>query len=76
LKPRPRQNVILELGFFLGKLGRRAVVVLYVPEPNFDMPSDCSGVLYIQYNSGWKNKLAQELKDYGFNLNLDALLTI
>lgn len=73
-RPRARQNVILELGFFLGKLGRERVFVLYKEAPGFEIPSDYAGVLYTQYDSigHWKFDLARELKatDYDIDLNL------
>lgn len=73
LKPRARQNVILELGYFLGKLSRRRVCALY---KNVEIPSDYQGVLYVEYDGagGWRTKLAQELVEAGFSINLDALL--
>jgi len=43
LQPRARQNVILELGFFLGKLGRKRVCALL--KGNVEIPSDLSGIL-------------------------------
>lgn len=74
LKPRARQNVILELGFFLGKLGRNFVVVLY--ENNVEIPSDYSGVLYVplDVNGGWKLKLARELTAAGLEIDASKIL--
>ena len=43
-KPRARQNVILELGFFVGKLGRHRVCAL--KKGDIEIPTDYSGVLY------------------------------
>jgi predicted nucleotide-binding protein len=45
-KFRARQNVILELCFFLGKLGRKNVMPIYRESENFEMPSDYVGVIY------------------------------
>ena len=45
-RPRARQNVVLELGFFLGKLGRENVLVLHRQVPDFELPSDYAGVLF------------------------------
>jgi predicted nucleotide-binding protein len=61
--PRARQNVVLELGFFLGKLGRERVVVLHRQVPNFDMPSDYAGVLFKPFDDSgaWRFELAKEL---------------
>jgi len=73
-RPRPRQNVVLELGFFVGKLGRQRVSVLY--DEGVEMPSDYAGVLYIPLDGGgqWKVKLARELKSAGVPLDADATL--
>ena len=43
-KYRARQNVILELGYFIGLLGRDRVCCLY--KQAVELPSDISGVLY------------------------------
>ncbi len=60
---RPRQNVILEMGYFLGKLGRNNVFVLV--EDGIEMPSDYSGVLYIPFRSdnSWRERLLLELRE-------------
>jgi predicted nucleotide-binding protein len=74
LKPRARQNVVLELGYFLGKLKRNRVCALY--KKGVEIPSDMSGVLYVELDSagGWTIKLAQELSAAGIPINLEALL--
>jgi predicted nucleotide-binding protein len=75
-QPRGRQNVVLELGFFLGKLGRSRVIILY--EPSVELPSDLKGVLYIPLDeqSLWRNAVARELKaGTGLELDLTALLS-
>lgn len=46
--PRARQNVILELGYFAGKLGRERVVALH--RGDMELPSDYDGVLYTRYD--------------------------
>lgn len=72
-KKRARQNVILEFGYFLGKLGRKHVAVIY--ENDVEKPSDFAGILYIPYDSheAWKLKLAKELKANGFHLDLNQI---
>lgn len=72
--PRARQNVIFELGFMIGKLGRERVCALHKGE--VEIPSDFSGVLWIRMDVGgaWKFKLARELKEVGFNIDLNRLL--
>jgi predicted nucleotide-binding protein len=73
LRPRARQNVVFELGFFLGRLGREQVAVLY--EPGVEIPSDYSGVLYIELDpqQHWQRVLARELKNAGYELDLKWL---
>ena len=64
-KPRARQNVIFELGFFLGKLGRQRVCPLV--KGDVETPSDYDGVVYTDLDDagGWKVKLVRELKAAG-----------
>lgn len=71
MKSRARQNVVLELGFFMGKLGRQRVCVLY--KGDIELPSDYSGVLYIPFDNGggWHIKLAQEIKASGINIDMN-----
>ena len=73
-KPRARQNVVFELGFFIGALGRARVVIIY--EDGVEQPSDLSGVLYVALDRGgaWKNSVARELGAAGLDLDLKALL--
>jgi predicted nucleotide-binding protein len=66
LSPRARQNVILELGYFVALLDRRHVFVLMAG--SVEMPSDFSGVVYETYDKAgaWKRRLADELSYIGF----------
>lgn len=65
LKKRARQNVILELGYFLGKLGQGRVCPLY--ENGVELPSDY-GPAYIKLDQSWKTALARELKAAGLRI--------
>jgi predicted nucleotide-binding protein len=58
-KPRARQNVLLELGYFLGKLGRERLVVLH--DGAAEMPSDLHGLLTVRCSQDWKLPLLKEL---------------
>jgi len=69
---RARQNVILELGFFLGAFGRDRACALY--EDGIDIPSDYQGVLFTKLDSDWKLKLARELKAAGLPVDLNSFL--
>ena len=59
---RARQNVILELGYFWGRLGRERVCVLY--KEGVELPSDMQGLLYVLMDSfgGWKDQLRKEME--------------
>lgn len=71
---RARQNVVLELGFFLGKLGRERVVILY--EPEVELPSDLNGVIYtpLDQAGAWRMALARELNAIGLAIDSEVLL--
>lgn len=73
-KSRARQNVILELGYFSGILGRKNVLVLY--KDDVEIPSDYLGVVYVPIDSAgaWKFSMAKELKQAGMNLDLNKLI--
>lgn len=60
--PRARQNVILELGYFIGRLGRGRVCALQ--QGGVELPSDILGVLWeaLDEHGAWKLKLAKELQ--------------
>jgi predicted nucleotide-binding protein len=62
MQKRARQNVVFELGFFIGKLGAACVAALVKGE--LEKPSDFDGVGYIQLDAGgaWKSLLARELQ--------------
>lgn len=74
LKPRARQNVIFELGYFIGKLGRNRVCALY--HSGIELPSDYSGVVFIlQDDKGaWRFDLAKEMKAAGLNIDMNKAL--
>lgn len=68
-KPRARQNVILELGYFLGKLGREKVFALHTG--GLELPSDLHGVLWLSYETDWRLRLAREIKEAGIDVDLN-----
>lgn len=76
LRPRARQNVILELGFFLGELGRGRVCALHKGE--VEIPSDYRGVLWVPMDEGgaWRLDLATEMKAAGLDLDLNRLAEV
>lgn len=74
MKARARQNVILELGWFAGKLGRQKVAMLY--ETGVELPSDIVGILYAELDpgEGWKIKLAREMKAAGLPVDMNKVV--
>jgi predicted nucleotide-binding protein len=73
LSPRARQNVIFEMGYFYGKLGRGKVCALY---RGVEQPSDLHGVLYIPVDDSgaWKIHLAKELREAGLKIDLERAI--
>jgi predicted nucleotide-binding protein len=73
LQPRARQNVVFELGFFVGSLGRSHVTVLY--EAGVELPSDFKGVVYIPLDKGgaWRFQLLAELRGAGLTYDLNRI---
>ena len=69
LRPRARQNVLLELGLFIGALQRHRVCALH--RGNLELPSDFDGVVFVEMDSagGWKMKLVQEMEQAGLAVN-------
>lgn len=72
---RARQNVLYELGYFAGKLGRGKVLVL--KKGNIEIPSDLAGVLYkeLDEHGGWKSKLLIELAYAGVPFDKDKAIS-
>ncbi len=70
---RARQNVIFELGFFVGRLGRGKVCLLY--KQGVEIPSDYYGVGYVEMDGygGWRLKVADELRSAGLPVDLNDL---
>lgn len=73
-RPRVRQNVLFELGYFIGKLGRKSVCALY--EPTVEIPSDYNGVLFLELDNqgAWQLSLARELDAAGFEVDMKKVL--
>lgn len=49
---RARQNVILEMGYFLGKLGRKSGRIILLYKGKLELPNDISGIIYINIDNG------------------------
>ena len=65
-KRRPRQNAVLEAGFFIGRLDRQNVTIVVDADHDAEAeyPSDLAGVVTIHYAPGgdWKTRLMREFK--------------
>jgi predicted nucleotide-binding protein len=73
-QPRARQNVILELGYFVGRLGRKHVCAL--KRGDVEIPSDFGGVVYETFDSGggWKQALGRELQAVGYEIDWNKVM--
>lgn len=74
LKSRARQNVVLELGYFIGKLGRDRVLPLH--SEGVELPSDIHGLLYVPIDKvgTWKFAIVKELKAAGYKVDANTIL--
>jgi predicted nucleotide-binding protein len=70
---RARQNVIFELGYFAGKLGRGRACLLR--KGDVEIPSDLYGVIYTELDAagGWKMKLFREMKAAGLDVDANRM---
>ena len=68
---RARQNVILELGYFFGKLGRERVCAIH--SGGVELPSDIHGIIYIPFDAGggWRLELAKEVRAAGIDVDMN-----
>lgn len=67
---RPRQNVILEFGYFVGKLGRCRVACL-LKKP-VEQPSDMQGIVYLSFKESLqeiKGEILKELQEAGYEIS-------
>lgn len=73
LKPRARQNVVLEHGYLMAKIGRKNTMALI--KDKVEAPSDISGLLYtpVDEHKAWQYKLVDELKASGYNVSKDKI---
>ncbi|KLI69375.1 hypothetical protein VVYB158_02705 [Vibrio vulnificus CladeA-yb158] len=73
-EPRARQNVLLELGYFIGRLGRDKVCAL--KRGALEIPSDFAGVVWETMDShgAWKQALARELEAAGQSIDWNKVM--
>ncbi len=71
LNPRARQNVVFEHGYLIAKLERKNVVALV--KDSIEIPSDISGIVYIQMKDNWQLDIAKEMKSAGLDVDFNKL---
>lgn len=69
-RPRARQNVVFETGYFIGRLGRGNVAILANRE--VELPSDMQGIVYVNTDA-WEFALLKELKKMGYSIDMNLL---
>ena len=74
---RARQNVVLELGMMLAKLGRQRVAILLKQQENMERPSDIQGLIYIPFKDDLQKDagpmLAKEMAAQGYEISIKNL---
>jgi predicted nucleotide-binding protein len=74
---RARQNVVLELGMMLSKLGRKNVAILMKQLDNMERPSDIQGLIYIPFKDSLQKDagplLAKEMAAQGYPISVQNL---
>lgn len=71
---RARQNVVFEMGYFMGALGRKNVMCML--QENVEKPGDIDGVVYTQIDKVgvWRYSLVKELKACGYDVDANRVL--
>lgn len=73
---RARQNVVLELGMLLSRIGREKVAILLSQAEEMEKPSDIDGLIYIPFKDNVeeaKLSLAKEMQNNGYVLDISKL---
>jgi len=74
---RARQNVVLELGMLLVKLGRPKVAILLRNQEEMERPSDIQGLIYIPFKTDLQKEvgptLAKEMTAQGYSIEVKNL---
>lgn len=73
---RARQNVVLELGMMLARLGRENVAILIKQATDMERPSDIQGLLYIPFEKDPDEArliLAKEIDGRGIKIDLSKV---
>lgn len=74
---RVRQNVVLELGMLLSRLGRSRVAIILKQQANMERPSDIQGLIYIPFKDDLQKEagtiLAKEMAAQGYHIDIAKL---
>lgn len=72
-KLRARQNVILELGYFMGRLRPDQIAAIY--QHGVEIPTDYQGKLFIPFDDegAWRFHLAREIRASGIKIDLNKI---
>ena len=73
---RARQNVVLELGMLLTRLGRHRVAILLRNQCQMERPSDIQGLIYLSFNDDVAEarvQLSQEMIRQGIQISVEDL---
>ena len=73
---RARQNVVLELGMLLARIGRSKVAILLSQSEEMERPSDIDGLIYIPFKVNVeeaKVSLAKEMRNNGYTIDIANL---
>jgi predicted nucleotide-binding protein len=75
-KLRPRQDVVFELGFLVGKLGKGNVLAFFRESTNFETITDFEGIKFTAFDNrdSWKLALIRELTNCGYNIDAYRIL--
>jgi predicted nucleotide-binding protein len=74
---RARQNVVLEMGMLLAKLGRENVAILLKTQEKMERPSDITGLIYIPFSDNIAKEagvsLAKAMDSRGYKIDIAKL---
>lgn len=74
LEKRARQNVVFEMGYFAGRLGRNKL--FYLLQDGVSKPGDLDGLVYTPYDAvgAWRFGLVKELKACGYDVDANRII--
>ena len=67
---RARENVVLETGYFIGKIGREKTIVI-VADGVMNL-SDLKGIVYVS-DKNWELDVLKELREIGYSVDFNKL---